>query len=67
MILSACMMLDHIGDSPRADRIRQAIAAVVAEGKVQAYDMLRLPGGPAVLDQGAATKPQITDAIIANL
>jgi isocitrate dehydrogenase (NAD+) len=67
MILSACMMLDHIGDRPRADRIRQAIAAVVAEGKVQAYDMLRLPGGPSVLAQGAATTTQITDAVIANL
>jgi 3-isopropylmalate dehydrogenase len=43
------------------------VAAVVKEGKVRAYDMLKLKGGPDVLKQGAATTAQITDAIIANL
>jgi len=67
MILSACMMLDHIGEQEKATRIRDAIAAVVAEGKVRVYDMLKLKGGPDVIRQGAATTTQMTDAIIANL
>ena len=49
MILAAAMMLDHVGETAKADRIRGAIAAVVAEGKIRAYDMLRLAGGPDVL------------------
>ena len=44
MILSACMMLDHLGETGKAGRIRDAIARVVAEGRVRTYDMLRLPG-----------------------
>ena len=67
MILSAAMMLDHIGDTDRADAIRKAIAAVVAEGKVRTYDMMRIPGGPNSIAQGAATTTQMTDAIIARL
>jgi 3-isopropylmalate dehydrogenase len=55
MILSACMMLDHIGETATAEDIRGAVAAVVAEGKVRTYDMLRLTGGPDVLRQGAAS------------
>ncbi|MBK9120612.1 MAG: isocitrate/isopropylmalate dehydrogenase family protein [Phycisphaerales bacterium] len=67
MILSACMLLDHIGEVDRAERIRTAIATVVAEGRVRTYDMLRLTGGPKVISQGAATTTQMTDAIIARL
>jgi 3-isopropylmalate dehydrogenase len=67
MILSACMMLDHLNETAKADRIRNAIAAVIAEGKVRTYDMLRLPGGPDVLRAGAASTMQMTDAIIAKL
>jgi len=67
MILSACMMLDHIGEADKATRIRDAIAAVVAEGRVRVYDMLKLKGGPDVIKQGAATTTQMTDAIIAKL
>ncbi len=67
MILSACMMLDHIGETDRATRIRNAVGAVIAEGKVRTYDMLRLPGGPDVFDKGAATTTQMTDAVIAKL
>jgi 3-isopropylmalate dehydrogenase len=67
MILSACMMLDHIGEADKATRIRNAIAAVVAEGRVRVYDMLKLKGGPDVIKQGAATTTQMTDAIIAKL
>jgi 3-isopropylmalate dehydrogenase len=67
MILSACLMLDHIGETDKATRIRDAIASVVEEGKVRTYDMMKLPGGPGVIAQGAATTTQVTDAIIANL
>ncbi len=67
MILSACMMLDHVGETDKAARIRGAIAAVIEEGKVRTYDMMKLPGGPDVIKRGAATTTQVTDAVIANL
>ena len=67
MILSACMMLDHIGETEKSEKIRKAIADVIVEGKVQAYDMMKLRGGPKVLEQGAASTIQMTDAIIAKL
>lgn len=67
MILSACMMLDHIGETQKSDRIKAAIAAVVAEGKVRTYDMLRLPGGPDVFQKGAANTTQMADAVIGKL
>ena len=67
MILSACMMLDHIGETEKATRIRTAIAKVVEEGKVRCYDMLKLRGSQDVVNQGAASTTQMTDAIIENL
>jgi isocitrate dehydrogenase (NAD+) len=67
MIMSACMMLDHIGENQKADRIRKAIAKVVEEGKVKTYDMMKLRGGPDVFSKGACTTQQMTDAIIKNL
>ena len=67
MILSACMMLDHIKEKSKADRIRGAVGAVIAEGKVRTYDMSRLPGGPNVLSQGAASTTKMTDAILSKL
>ncbi len=67
MILSACMMLDHIGETEKAARVRNAVAKVVEEGKVRAYDMLKLRGSQEVIDQGAATTDQMADAIIAAL
>jgi 3-isopropylmalate dehydrogenase len=67
MILSAAMLLDHVGENARAGRIRRAIAAVVAEGRVRTYDMLRLPGGPDACQHGAASTLQMTDAIIGKL
>src|SRR6185436_2560758 len=39
MILSAAMIFDHVGETEKADKIRKAIASVVAEGKVRTYDM----------------------------
>ncbi len=67
MILSAAMMLDHVGAADEASAVRDAIAAVVKAGEVRTYDMLRLPGGPKVIAQGAATTAQMTDAILARL
>jgi len=67
MILSACMMLDHLGENDKAYRIRTAIANVISENKVRTYDMMKLAGGPDVFDKGAATTQQMTDAIIAHL
>jgi len=67
MILSAAMLLDHVGEEEKGRRVRQAVADVVREGKVRTYDMLRLPGGPRALQQGAATTTQMTDAILGRL
>jgi isocitrate dehydrogenase (NAD+) len=39
LILSACMMLDHMGAKPIGDRIRGAIEAVVRGGEVRTIDM----------------------------
>lgn len=67
MILSACMMLDHLGESDKASQVRAAIAEVVEEGKVRTYDMMKLRGSPDVIEQGAASTWQMTDAIIDRL
>jgi isocitrate dehydrogenase (NAD+) len=67
MILSAAMLLDHVGEPERATKVRDAVGAVVKEGKVRAYDMMRLSGTPDVVKKGAASTPQVTDAILAKL
>ena len=67
MILSAAMMLDHVGETEKADRVRKAVAKVVADGDVRTYDMMRIPGGPDALEKGAATTTEVTDAVIAAL
>lgn len=67
MIESACMMLDYIGEKDIAVRIRKAVAEVILEAKVQTYDMLKMAGRPDVLEKGAASTQQMTDAIIAKL
>ena len=67
MVLSAVMMLDWLGETGIAGRIRDAVAAVVADGQVRCYDMLKLRGGPQAIADGAATTVQMTDAIIAKL
>ena len=67
MFLSACMMLDHIGEGEKAEKIRTAIAKVIEEGKYRTYDMMKLRGGPDVFEKGACTTQQMTDAVIAEL
>lgn len=67
MILSAVMMLEHIGELEIATKIKKAIAKVIEDGKVRTYDMLKLKGGKDVFAKGAATTQQMTDEIINNL
>jgi 3-isopropylmalate dehydrogenase len=67
MILSACMMLDHLEENAKAERIRKAIAEVIEEGKIKTYDMMKLKGGPDVFAKGACTTQQMTGEIISKL
>jgi len=67
MIESACMMLDYLNEEKRAARIRKAIASIIEEGKVRTYDMMKMTGRPEVLQYGASSTVQMTDAIIARL
>lgn len=67
MIESACMMLDYVGEKRTCRQIRNAIAAVIEEGKVKTYDMMKLQGKPDVLQYGAASTVQMADAIIQKL
>jgi len=39
MLLSVKMMLSYLGETEMADRLEQAIAQVIEEGKVRTYDM----------------------------
>jgi isocitrate/isopropylmalate dehydrogenase len=39
MLLSVKMMLDYLGETAKATKLEQAIAEVIAEGKVRTYDM----------------------------
>jgi isocitrate/isopropylmalate dehydrogenase len=56
MILSAKMMLDWLGRRDKADRLEQAVAEVIADGKVRTYDM-----------GGSATTLEIAEAVAAAL
>jgi 3-isopropylmalate dehydrogenase len=67
MIESACMMLDFINENDIAKKIRKAVADVIAEGKVRTYDMMKMAGRPDVVEKGAASTQEMTDAIIGKL
>ena len=67
MILSSCMMLDHIGETAISARIHKAVSEVVLEGKVKTYDMMKLPGNAEVFSKGAVNTSQMADAVIAKL
>ncbi len=64
MIESACMMLDHLNQPQKAAKIRKAVAAVIAEGRVRTYDMLKMKGSPDVLRHGAASTREMGDAVV---
>ena len=67
MVLASAMMLDHLEEYERAESIRKAVGEVVAGGAVRTYDMMKIPGGAGVIEKGAATTLQMTDAIIEAL
>ena len=50
-ILAAKMMLDWLGEAGMGARLEQAVASVIAEGKVRTYDM---GGSASTLDMGEA-------------
>ncbi len=56
VMLAACQMLDHIGDVPRAHRIRAAIEQTLRERKTVTRDV-----------GGTAGTEEYTDAVIARL
>ncbi|WP_369184842.1 isocitrate/isopropylmalate dehydrogenase family protein [Streptomyces sp. Y1] len=40
LILSGCMLLDHLGEAPTAARIRAAVRSVLEEGRSVTFDLL---------------------------
>jgi isocitrate dehydrogenase (NAD+) len=56
LIFAACMMLDHLGDSVRADQIRSAVETTITEGRHVTRDL-----------GGTAATAEFTDAVIAAL
>ena len=61
IILSAAMMLDHAGERDAADRIRGAVARVLAEGERVTADVRRALTGSAA---GAASTSEYADALV---
>jgi len=61
MMLSGVLMLRHLGEQAAGDRLEQAIAAVIAEGKSVTYDLL--PGAAAK----AVGTSQVADAVIEKI
>jgi isocitrate dehydrogenase (NAD+) len=62
MILSGVMMLRHLKEYKAAEKLENAIAAVVEEGKQVTYDLKPTPNDPT-----AATTSRFADAIIERL
>ena len=62
MILSGVMMLNHIGETERADRLEKAVAALIEEGRYVTYDMKPTPDDPT-----AATTSMVAEAIVKKL
>jgi isocitrate dehydrogenase (NAD+) len=62
MMLTAAMMLRHIGEEDAGTRLERAVAAVLAEGRAVTRDLL-----PAAEAARAATTEAFTDAVIAAL
>ena len=55
-ILSAAMMLDHLGMAEAARAVESAVAAVLAEGKVRTPDL-----------GGASSTEEVTGAVLEKL
>ena len=56
LLLSAVMMLRHIGETDAADRVRSALVRVLGEGRVRTRDL-----------GGAASTAEFTGALCAAL
>src|SRR6476661_1615366 len=56
LVLAGCMLLEHMGDTERAQRIRNAFETTIREGKTVTRDL-----------GGTASTDEFTDAIIAKL
>lgn len=63
-ILSACMLLDHLGEDAAADTIRRAIRTALDAGMHVTADVKRALTGST---EGAAGTDEFTDAVIAAL
>ena len=63
-ILSACMMLDHLGEGAAATRIREAVKKTLAAGESVTGDVRRAQTGSA---DGCVGTQAFADAVIANL
>jgi isocitrate dehydrogenase (NAD+) len=62
MMFSGALMLRHLGEREAADRLQNAMAAVIAEGKNVTYDLKPRPDDPT-----AVGTSQVADAIIAKM
>ena len=62
IILSAVLMLRHIGEKAAADRLEKAVSSVVAEGKFVTYDMKKDRN-----DKSAVGTSEMADAVIRKL
>lgn len=62
MILSGMLMLRYLGETAAADKLENAVAKVIAEGKSVTYDMK-----PRRDDPTAVGTSQVADAIIAEM
>ena len=62
-ILSAAMMLDHLGELEAAARIRAAVKEVYAAGEWLTGDIRKLTGS----DKPASSCAEFTDALVAAL
>jgi isocitrate dehydrogenase (NAD+) len=62
MILSGMLMLRYLGEESAADRLEQAVAGVIAEGKYVTYDMK-----PHRDDPTAVGTREMGDAVIRKL
>jgi isocitrate dehydrogenase (NAD+) len=62
MILSGVLMLKHLGETEKAERLEMAVSSVIEEGRHVTYDMKPTPD-----DLTAATTSMVADAIIEKL
>jgi isocitrate dehydrogenase (NAD+) len=61
-MFSGVLMLRHLGEREAADRMQNAMASVIAEGKYVTYDLKPRPDDPT-----AVGTSQVADAIIARM